>query len=132
VTDPQQPAAHGGHTLKTWPEHFDEVIAGRKTFEIRIHDRDYRIGDVLVLREWAPPLGAGGDGERLAGAVRCLEQVAALDTTSPASTREALAEAIAGGYTGRECVRVVTHLIVGPRFGLEAGYCILSIAELRL
>jgi hypothetical protein len=40
------------HVLKSWPRFFEEVIAGRKTFELRINDRDYRVGDQLLLREW--------------------------------------------------------------------------------
>lgn len=44
------------HDLKTWPEYFDEVIAGRKTFEVRVNDRDYRVGDTLLLREYAPEI----------------------------------------------------------------------------
>lgn len=42
------------HDLKTWPEFFDEVVAGRKPFEVRFNDRDYRVGDTLRLREWSP------------------------------------------------------------------------------
>lgn len=39
------------HTLKTDHEPFQEVIAGRKTFEIRKADRDFRVGDRLHLLE---------------------------------------------------------------------------------
>lgn len=42
------------HFLKTWPAFFVEVAAGRKTFEARKADRDYRVGDTLVLQEWDP------------------------------------------------------------------------------
>lgn len=45
------------HKLKIWPEYFEEIRAGRKTFEIRRNDRDYRIGDVLELHEWSPETG---------------------------------------------------------------------------
>jgi hypothetical protein len=39
------------HDLKTDPQEWDEVAAGRKTFEIRIDDHRYAVGDVLVLRK---------------------------------------------------------------------------------
>lgn len=43
------------HELKTWPEFFGAVVEGRKPFEYRLNDRDYREGDVLWLREYVPP-----------------------------------------------------------------------------
>jgi len=39
------------HTLKLSEEYFSLVKAGIKNFEIRLNDRDYRIGDVLMLEE---------------------------------------------------------------------------------
>lgn len=42
------------HQLKAWPEHWREVATGRQTFEIRKDDRNYQVGDVLVLREYDP------------------------------------------------------------------------------
>lgn len=42
------------HALKTWPSFFLDVLEGRKTFELRQHDRDYAVGDVLRLEEWEP------------------------------------------------------------------------------
>lgn len=42
------------HTLKTWPEPFKAVCEGYKTFEIRKDDRNFELGDSLILQEWNP------------------------------------------------------------------------------
>lgn len=42
------------HRLKTWPEYFVAIWNGLKPFEIRVNDRDYQVGDLLVLQEWNP------------------------------------------------------------------------------
>lgn len=41
-------------SLKTWPEYYQQVIEGFKTFELRKNDRDFKRGSVLLLREWCP------------------------------------------------------------------------------
>jgi hypothetical protein len=48
------------HELKTWPEFFEPVFQGVKTFELRKDDREYREGDELWLREWQPMKGYTG------------------------------------------------------------------------
>ena len=40
------------HSLKILPEHFNAVFSGNKKSEIRYNDRNYRVGDILSLREW--------------------------------------------------------------------------------
>ncbi|HFK0261663.1 TPA: DUF3850 domain-containing protein [Listeria monocytogenes] len=40
------------HELKILSEYYWDIIEGRKTFEIRKNDRDFKVGDVLILREW--------------------------------------------------------------------------------
>ncbi|MNW38087.1 hypothetical protein D3C74_151460 [compost metagenome] len=42
------------HELKILPEYFQAVWDGSKTFEVRKNDRDYKVGDMLVLLEWDP------------------------------------------------------------------------------
>jgi hypothetical protein len=53
---PAAPIAQTGtvHKLKTWPPYFDEVLSGRKPFEWRIDDRDFKVGDTLLLQEYIP------------------------------------------------------------------------------
>lgn len=42
------------HEVKTWPEYFDAVRSGAKTFEVRKNDRPYAVSDLLVQRKWDP------------------------------------------------------------------------------
>jgi len=39
---------------KTWPEWFQAILDGRKTFDMRLADFSCQPGDILVLREWDP------------------------------------------------------------------------------
>lgn len=40
------------HELKILPQWFKDVCSQKKTFEIRKNDRDFKIGDTLILKEW--------------------------------------------------------------------------------
>lgn len=42
------------HKLKTWPAFFDEVKRERKHAEVRNGDRDFQVGDYLMLVEFDP------------------------------------------------------------------------------
>lgn len=75
--------------LKIWPEPFTAWKEGRKRCEFRKNDRDFVVGDKLVLREWNP------------------------DTKQ---------------YTGREMTAEVTHIETNEKFGIPAGYAVLSLS----
>lgn len=45
------------HHLKIWPDHFEAVRSGLKTFEVRKDDRDFQVGDLLHLNEYDPDKG---------------------------------------------------------------------------
>ena len=49
------------HELKILPEYYKAIINGQKTFEIRFNDRDFRVGDTLLLKEW--------DGKKYTGRI---------------------------------------------------------------
>ncbi|EPB6723331.1 DUF3850 domain-containing protein [Vibrio fluvialis] len=53
------------HELKILPEYFALQISGEKRFEVRHNDRDFQIGDTVILNEW--------DGESYTG--RCITVV---------------------------------------------------------
>lgn len=85
------------HELKCWPDVFQAMWDGIKQFEFRKDDRDYKVGDVLVNKEW---LLAPGPIEPI--------------------------EPIAGTYTGRELRLIVTFKLPGGKFGVPDGYCVMS------
>lgn len=45
------------HALKTWPEYFQQVNTGNKTFEVRKMDRPFKVGDSILLQEFDPITG---------------------------------------------------------------------------
>lgn len=62
------------HELKCWPEFFAAVVTGVKPFEVRRHDRPFRVGDVLKLREYDPEAGGlytGGETEKQVTSILC-------------------------------------------------------------
>jgi hypothetical protein len=94
------------HDLKCWPEYFQPVIEGKKTVELRMNDRGFRVGDRLLLREWKRSGAHSPSGEPL------------------------------GDYTGRSTTMIVTHIVdesgafPAPRW-LRSGVVALSIAPVE-
>ncbi len=88
------------HELKSWPETFRKVVAGAKCAEWRRDDRDYRPGDLLLLREWDP------------------------ETSDPDGSGHG--HIVGGAYTGEAAVAIVTDVLRGS-FDVPRGYAVLSI-----
>jgi uncharacterized protein YqfB (UPF0267 family) len=40
------------HEIKCYPEYYQDLVSGIKTFEVRKNDRDYQVGDVLHIYEF--------------------------------------------------------------------------------
>lgn len=91
------------HDLKLNAKWFPDVLSGAKPFEVRGDDRGYRVGDVLVLREFT-----GYSGEWVDGLYRMEPH-----------------------YTGRACRRAVTFILRHEDFpeGIAPGYFVLGLAK---
>jgi len=42
------------HHVKCWPEFYQALAIGQKSFEIRKNDRAYKVDDSLFIEEWDP------------------------------------------------------------------------------
>lgn len=49
------------HALKTLPGFFSDIVKGTKTFEVRKNDRNFKMGDKLLLQEFLPDKGYTGE-----------------------------------------------------------------------
>ena len=49
------------HNLKCHPQYFKAVKNGTKTFECRYNDRNFKVGDELILKEYDPQKGYTGE-----------------------------------------------------------------------
>lgn len=111
------------HDLKCWPEPFQAVVDGTKRHEVRRADRDFKVGDVLDLREWDPTTHAVYDH-----AIDCAYQGGVSDCNC---NREAVRE-VPIGYTGRSAQARITYVSAAGTWGLPADLCVLSIALLNV
>lgn len=86
------------HELKLSTKYFKDVKEKIKTFELRKNDRNFQVGDTLILKEYYQ-----GDTDYENGIY-----------TPP-------------HYTNNQVVRKVTYMLEGGNYGLEKGYVILGI-----
>lgn len=96
------------HDLKVWAPYWEDVNSGRKTVEIRLNDRWFQVGDVLLLRETRVVTNP----DRVDSSDPVVQWRASLTRYEP---------------TGRVCRRMITHVCDG-QFGLLNGYVALSLA----
>lgn len=75
------------HKLKILPKYYEKVLSKEKMFEIRKDDRNFKVGDIIILCEH--------DGKE---------------------------------FTGRDSLYNIDYKLNGGEYGLEEGYCILSIS----
>lgn len=85
------------HRLKCWPSMFRATKDGLKTAEFRRNDRNYEVGDELVLEEFLPEFAPDGEFD--------------FDV----------------GYSGGQISVKVKHIVRGPDFGIPAGFVMMSV-----
>lgn len=94
------------HELKIFPQYFEEVLNGNKTFELRKDDRGFEVGDILILKEFRQGL---------------------IDHTQsePIVIQEK-------GYTGRTIKKEISYIFKGgiPGMGLRKGFSILALKDI--
>lgn len=95
------------HILKCWPQFYDATLSGSKPFELRLDDRGFQNGDILILARTREDMPEEIEYEEPPPAAP------KLDTRKP---KYAL-------------TRTITYILHGPKFGLAAGYCIMGLGE---
>lgn len=85
------------HHLKTDKEYFQSSKTGFKYFEVRLDDRDFDLGDMIILHE------TEYTGEQMKrGKPLLYTQSQPLEF-------------------------IITYILRGPKFGIQKGFCVLSV-----
>jgi len=104
------------HVLKCWPESYDVIVSGRKTYEIRQDDRDYQVDDLLVLQKFEPCAACKGTGRVWGNGD--------MEDCSKSEKPH-------GVYLGVRCQVRITHITRGGAWGLPASICVLGLGSKR-
>jgi hypothetical protein len=125
------------HDLKIWPDEYSEVESGRKTADYRRNDRDYKLGDLVLFREFIPDkeawLLAGKDALEWtefwwvkltpkAGKENVPDEELTDDDYEDEQTNH--------GLTGEELVARIMHVQTG--LGVPEGFCVLSLKRVAI
>lgn len=94
------------HRLKTHVSYFQALRRGDKTFEARLNDRDFQVGDVLDLIEWSvsPTVRVNQDGST---------------------------ETVPSGPTDDHLFFRISYVMTGGRMGLAADHVVLGIQPVK-
>lgn len=133
------------HHLKTWPAEFNAVRAGVKPFEHRKNDRNYKVGDLLILRKFDPEkfalefaglTGCAGLSYHqikaiVADAKSWLDAGHADETGQFANIIAADRAATEGAYTGETEEREIGYVLEGGEFGVMPFHAVLGFRPAR-
>lgn len=111
--------------LKIFPEFYAAVTdsdkSKRKTLEIRLNDRDYHVGDILVLEEYIP----AWDKQYSLN----IQDEMSKHLSSPQCEFSGEGNKL-GMYTGNRAIRLVTHIVSTEPY-VDNGYVAMSLLEIR-
>lgn len=103
------------HKLKCWPEYFDAIGSGLKTFDVRRDDRHFQVNHFVELHEFKPCQDCGGTGIA-PGREPILSQSYCL-----------VCRGMKGRFTGRIFTTGISYVLPGGQFGIAPGYCVLAL-----
>lgn len=91
------------HELKCSHNFYMDIVNGRKTFEVRKNDREFAVGDMLLLRDWADY------------------------GNWPADTNH-----VQHRYTGSSCSARIIYILDHTQFhaGLKRGYVVMGLEDI--
>ena len=89
------------HQLKTWPQYWDAVASGDKTFEVRRDDRGFQKGDVVEL-------------------LRCRHTMMGTYEVALSPVTHQPAHVLR---------KRITYVLTGGQFGIEPGFVVLGLGE---
>lgn len=102
------------HKLKSLTALFEPIFHQVAYFDVRENDRDFKIGEAIVFREFQPCKQCGGVGHYQ-------------DDTK--KRHECHCNPPHGRYTGREKVVTIQYILHGgARCSVIAGWCVLGFA----
>ena len=88
------------HELKILPKYFNEVKYKKKSFELRKNDRDFKVGDILILKEF-----------------------------NPNKEYETIEDGVYSNFSGKKVLRQVVYILKNTE-GLNNNYVILGIKSI--
>lgn len=88
------------HELKILPQYFNEVKYKKKSFELRKNDRDFKVGDILILKEF-----------------------------NPNKEYETIEDGVYSNFSGKKVLRQVIYILKNTE-GLNNNYVILGIKSI--
>ena len=52
------------HELKILPKYYKAIINNKKTFELRKNKNNYKVGDILILKEYKNEIFTGNESQK--------------------------------------------------------------------